>query len=146
MAHATVKLLYFVPGQRLPGTLRILGAFMIQAVERAAEPISASLERWAVRSPVFSSFCERVARAFRATTARERKSLFSDAPRVEEAPLTKRQATKLGAELLAEGSVVSLGLAVLYDSHRREENAEEVLEARIAALEATLASRTGKDG
>ena len=58
--------------------------------------------------------------------------------------VSRRQATKLGAELLAEGSVVSLGLAVLFDSHRREAEAEEFLEARIAALEAALVTRASK--
>jgi hypothetical protein len=34
-----------------------------------------------------------------------------------------------------------LGLGVLYDQHRRESEAEDLLEARIATLEAALAAR-----
>ena len=141
---ATVKLLWF-------------------AVERAADPIAASLERVAVRSPGFSKFCVSVARRYNALTSTHRVSLFADEPLAAKEPLSERAATKIGAELLAEAvgasrvrsralarsrtlspasqTVVTLGLGVLYDQHRRESEAEDVLEARIATLEAALAAR-----
>ena len=149
------------------------------AVERAAEPISSALERAAVRSvrcrwlasvnPLpevcsyrFQRFCAMAARGFTKLQSHHRTSLFAEGPARAEAPLSERAATKMGAELLAEGTVVGLGLAVLYDQHRREVRpppflpclpsiasgaqvaAEEVLEARIVALEtAVLAARAG---
>ena len=80
---ATVKLLWF-------------------AVERAADPIAASLERVAVRSPGFSKFCVSVARRYNALTSTHRVSLFADEPLAAKEPLSERAATKIGAELLAE--------------------------------------------
>ena len=153
------------------------------AVERAAEPISSALERAAVRSvrcrwlasvnPLaevcscrFQRFCAMAARGFTKLQSHHRTSLFAEGPARAEAPLSERAATKMGAELLAEGTVVGLGLAVLYDQHRREVRpppstsvpcrpsiasgaqvaAEEVLEARIVALETAVLAAKAEGG
>ena len=126
-------------------------------VERAAEPVSQRLERYAARNETFTNFCRRVAqfqfdlehsktlrrialeRPFEQGIGSEIQddeiSQLPDAPRAE-------RATQLGCELLGEAFVWSVGLLLLAhqvstDRKAEMENEQRVLknEARILALE-----------
>ena len=69
----------------------------------------------------------------------KRVSLFSEpTPEKLFVRLSEDQATRLGAELLGEGIVWSLGLATLAYQSSEDDEAEQKLEARISSLEATL--------
>ena len=139
------------------------------AIERMAEPVSEVLEQHAARSPQFRAACKRLATWHsRLDYQRQLRRLAQEQKRAEttglcpepgrgqwvpaddlEPPpeLTEREATQRGAELLGEGFVISVGLALLYHQNRLDHAAEaesartiEENEARICELESQLAA------
>ena len=116
---ATTKLLFFV-------------------VDKLAEPFASAIERVCVQSPPFRRVCVATARGYN-ILSQKRVSIFAE-PTQEKlfVRLTEDQATRLGAELLGEGIVWSLGLATLAYQSSEDDEAEQKLEARISSLEAAL--------
>ena len=112
-------------------------------VEKAAEPFASALEQVCLRSPTFQRACIATARPFNTRSPTRRASAYADpnAPVEKLVPLTDTEATKLGAELIGEAAVWSIGLAILYAQHRQESEAEAELEARIQHLEATISAQ-----
>ena len=139
------------------------------AIERMAEPVSEVLERQAANSPRFRSACMRLAtwhsqidyrRSVRRLAQEQRLSelgpsdLHPDPGRAHWIPaddlepppeLTEKEATQRGAELLGEGFVLSIGLALLLHqaASDRADEAEQQLtieknEERIADLESQV--------
>ena len=98
-------------------------------VERAAEPLSARLEVAAANSDLFRRACGQLAnwsnslehrkqqrRLARERTARghTRVDGWEDADELQSEPkLSEEQATELGCQLMGEGFVISVGLALL---------------------------------
>ena len=91
-----------------------------------------------MRSPPFRRVCVATARGYN-ILSQKRVSIFAE-PTQEKlfVRLTEDQATRLGAELLGEGIVWSLGLATLAYQSSEDDEAEQKLEARISSLEAAL--------
>jgi hypothetical protein len=124
-------------------------------IERLAEPISHRLETYAAGRATFRSACFQLATwhsrmeyeklARRQAWEQSRQTSMAARARREESPppeLDEKEATQLGCELLGEGFVWGVGLALLAHDIIRDRNDEvanekkvEQNEARIAALE-----------
>jgi hypothetical protein len=96
------------------------------AIERVTEPVSTFIGTIAERSPGFQAGCRSLAR--RVGNA----GLYPD---YTHAGLTDEQAAKAGAEILGEGVVWSVGLAVLAHQTLLETTEEREQDRRLAAFE-----------
>uniref|UniRef100_A0A7S3AH58 Uncharacterized protein n=1 Tax=Haptolina ericina TaxID=156174 RepID=A0A7S3AH58_9EUKA len=119
-------------------------------VERAAEPLSARLETHAARSERFRMLCGRIANAYnnldhnKQQRRAHRDSALHPQPheRIELEPpptLSEPDATALGCQLLGEGFVIGVGLALLIHQEARERSdaleQQQQLDAWADALE-----------
>eukprot|EP00966_Prymnesium_polylepis_P030497 709799-Prymnesium_polylepis.1 len=120
-------------------------------VERAAEPLSARLETTAAGSERFRRLCGTIANWSNSLEyekqqrrlARERNrlgvvaaALVEDALEAAPPKLSEQEATELGCQLIGEGFVVGVGLALLLHQEARERAAEEAKEAHERVAEA----------
>lgn len=137
----------------------MIAKLAIFAIERAAEPISERLERNAQRSPRFRHACHQLANwvqnldyhrkqrrsNFMATAAWEdtpgRAPPSAAAPEEIEPPepLAEDEATQRGCEILGEGFVLSVGLALLLHQRQAENEQEEADARRVEANETKIA-------
>ncbi len=132
-------------------------------VDRVAEPLSNRLVKVAKGSPGFRAVCTGLANWHNSAehNAAQRRSAArrdeTDGPEPEGAQataapkLSEREATELGCDLLGEGIVWTIGLAVLYHEMRRDWENETQQEAvmasnllRIEALEKRLGRLEGQ--
>lgn len=146
-------------------------------LERAAEPISERLERAAAKSTRFRHLCKRIANTYanvdyykqlrrvahEQRMAEEYINLHpepgrahwtpsDDALDVEPPPvLTEKEATQRGCELLGEGFVLSVGIALLLhqvsadsENETRQQETIEANNKRIRALEESQAALLAK--
>mmetsp|Transcript_18134 Transcript_18134/g.46437 ORF Transcript_18134/g.46437 Transcript_18134/m.46437 type:complete len:160 (+) Transcript_18134:35-514(+) len=103
------------------------------AIERVTEPVSTFIGTIAERSPVFQAGCRRLARHVDKVAARA--NIDSTAGAYTHAGLTDEQAAKAGAEILGEGVVWGVGLAVLAHQTLLESSEEREQEQRLSEYE-----------
>ncbi|KAL1519086.1 hypothetical protein AB1Y20_003353 [Prymnesium parvum] len=116
------------------------------AVERAAEPLSERLEAAAARSESFRRACTRLAnwangieyRKQQRRLARGRERCGLPAEEVAAPQLSVEAATEAGCQLIGEGFVIAVGLALLMHQELMERAAEEAQQKDIEHNQALL--------
>ena len=134
------------------GVLRLFGF----VVDRLAEPLSARFETMAADSPAFRGVCSRVAlwhHSLEYEKATRKLERDSDGQFVLECdidgqplelnlpePMSEKEATSAACELLGEGLVWTVGLAVFFHSEWSDSKAEQERAQELEALQRTQRS------
>jgi hypothetical protein len=114
-----------------------LGYFVL---ERVAEPLSRSVESVAARSPAFRRGCVWLANYFESSEAARRNRFLVGKHRQAVPVLTEEAAVAKGSELVGEGMLWGVGIAVVLHQHFKEEDTEAEDAAAVAEGEARAAT------
>ena len=95
------------------------------AVKQAAKPVANVIKRGAKESEIFKKYlCYYPGQVYHRLEFRVRMRLMGHKGKIEVEPLRENAAVDLGAEMLGEVVVFSIGVAVLYAEYRRQKRGE----------------------